>query len=151
VSLPDFVRKHVTVAALLGTAVAGVTACGTGTGNSASGTGSAVSRSSPRPTDPLAGLTGGQILTRALNDLKAASSVHYMGPRTTIAGQPVQELEKPNERGAGYVSVSARPELVRLWDPSSNGGTLNFSSFNQPVRIVAPPASETVDGAQYGR
>ncbi len=48
-SLPDFVRKHVTVAALLGTAVAGVTACGTGTGNSAGGTSSAVSRPSPGP------------------------------------------------------------------------------------------------------
>ena len=78
-SLPDFVRKHVTVAALLGTAVAGVTACGTGTGNSAGGTSSAVSRPSPRPTDPLAGLTGTQILARALNDLKTASSVHFSG------------------------------------------------------------------------
>lgn len=73
-----------------------------------------------------------------------------LGPRTTIAGQPVQELEKPNEQGAGYVSVSARPELVRLWDPSKNGGTLTFTSYDQPVHIVAPPASETLDGAQYG-
>ena len=33
----------------------------------------------PRPTDPLAGLTGTQILARALNDLKTASSVHFSG------------------------------------------------------------------------
>jgi len=63
---------------------------------------------------------------------------------------PVQELTQPGQLGTVYVSVAGRPELVRVVDPDQGGGSLNFSSYDQPVQVTAPPASETIDGSKAG-
>ncbi|MGA2827092.1 MAG: hypothetical protein ABSF03_13350 [Streptosporangiaceae bacterium] len=72
------------------------------------------------------------------------------GPRTTIDGVPVEELTDPGQSGALYVSVTKQPEIVQIVDQEKEGGTLTFTSYNQPVHLAAPPASETIDGSKVG-
>lgn len=73
-----------------------------------------------------------------------------MGPRTTIGGRPVQELHQKGQSGTAYVSVAAKPEIVRITASGSNPGGLDFTTYSQPVRLMAPPADQTIDGAQVG-
>jgi hypothetical protein len=46
------------------------------------------------------------------------------------------------------VSDSAAPEVLQMSVSSSS--TLDLSDYNVPVRLTAPPADETIDGAHYG-
>ena len=67
---------------------------------------------------------------------------------TTIAGQPALRLKDTANQGFVYVTPSARPELLRL--DAGRSGHLDFGGYNAPLRLTPPPASETVDGANYG-
>jgi hypothetical protein len=72
------------------------------------------------------------------------------GARTTIDGVPAQELTDPGQSGALYVSVTQQPEIVQIVDQEKEGGTLTFTSYNQPVHLAPPPAGETLDGSKIG-
>jgi hypothetical protein len=67
---------------------------------------------------------------------------------TTIAGQPVLRLKDTGDVGFAYVTLSARPELLRL--DAGNIGRFDFSRYNARMRLTRPSASETLDGAKYG-
>jgi hypothetical protein len=67
---------------------------------------------------------------------------------TTITGQPALRIKDADGSGVLYVTISARPELLRV-DGGSNG-RLTFGGYNRPLRLTPPPASETLDGAKYG-
>jgi hypothetical protein len=68
------------------------------------------------------------------------------GKTTTIGGQPALELTDAGQ-GSAYVTVSARPELLRV---GSGDGYMDFTDYNGPLTVTRPPADETVDGAKYG-
>jgi hypothetical protein len=70
------------------------------------------------------------------------------GQTITISGQPALQIKDTGDSASIYVSETAKPELLRLAAGSS--GTLDFSSYNGPVTLTAPPAAETVNGAKYG-
>jgi hypothetical protein len=69
----------------------------------------------------------------------------------TINGQPALGLKQPKNASNGtvYVSQSATPQIVRIAGPA-NEGTIDFSDYNAHATITAPPASEVVDGRQFG-
>jgi hypothetical protein len=68
----------------------------------------------------------------------------------TISGQPALEIKDAKGSDAAYVSVSARPQFLRITGTGSSSGQLDFTGYGTPVTLTAPPASQTLDGAKYG-
>jgi hypothetical protein len=69
------------------------------------------------------------------------------GKTTTISGQPVQQVL--SGKAKVYVTISARPEFVRIIDDTQHG-RMNFTGYGAPVSVTAPPADETLNGATFG-
>ena len=70
------------------------------------------------------------------------------GSTTTISGQSALQLTDTAHSGTIDVSLSADPELVRLFAPGS--ADLDFTGYGVPIALTPPPASETINGAKYG-
>jgi hypothetical protein len=68
------------------------------------------------------------------------------GATTTVSGQQALAVRSSDE-GVFYVSVASAPRLLRVSGGSQ--GYMNFSYGTSP-KMDPPPASETVNGAQYG-
>jgi hypothetical protein len=68
-----------------------------------------------------------------------------------ISGQPALGFKQPKNTSNGtvYVSDTATPEIVRIAGPS-NEGSVDFSDYNAPATITAPPASKVIDGSKFG-
>jgi len=71
------------------------------------------------------------------------------GTTTTIGGQSALELKDTSDSSSAYVSVSATPEFLQL-NGGSSSGQLNFSDYNAPVNVSAPPAGQTIQGSKVG-
>ncbi len=69
----------------------------------------------------------------------------------TINGQPTEAFKQPTHAGSGivYISQTSTPEIVRLQGPSGEG-QINFTNYNAPATITAPPASEIIQGSKFG-
>ena len=69
----------------------------------------------------------------------------------TINGQPTLALKQPKNpsNGTVYVSESATPQILRIAGPAGQG-SIDFSDYNAPATITAPPASQIVDGSKFG-
>jgi hypothetical protein len=67
---------------------------------------------------------------------------------TTISGRPALQLADKRHTTSAYVTMSARPEFLRL-DVSGQEHVV-FTGYNQPVTITPPPADDTVTEAQLG-
>jgi hypothetical protein len=69
---------------------------------------------------------------------------------TTVDGRPALAINQPNvtDPGTMYVSDSATPEILGLKVTGSDAVLLNFSNFNAPVAITAPPAADIVSGTK---
>jgi len=65
---------------------------------------------------------------------------------TTISGRPALQLADKRHATNAYVTISARPELLRL-DVSGREHE-DFTGYNQPVTLTPPPAGDTVTEAQ---
>jgi hypothetical protein len=65
---------------------------------------------------------------------------------TTISGQPALRLADKRHSRSAYVTISARPEFLRL--DVSGQEHVDFTGYNQPVTLTPPPADETVTPAQ---
>lgn len=70
------------------------------------------------------------------------------GATTTIAGQPALQIKDTGDPDSAYVTISARPEFLRL--DAGRSAQLDFSGYDAPLRLTPPPASQTLDGAKYG-
>jgi hypothetical protein len=66
----------------------------------------------------------------------------------TIAGQRTLRIMDAADSDSLYVSDTATPEILRI--AGGSDGNLDFSDFGTPVKIAAPPKSETLSGAKYG-
>jgi hypothetical protein len=75
-----------------------------------------------------------------------------MGKHITVAGQPALQLGGAGKQGSGFldVSVSASPEILRLISTGTDPARLDFAGYGSPVRLVPPPASQTIDGKKFG-
>ena len=70
------------------------------------------------------------------------------GQATEVSGEPALQLQDTGDSGTLDVLDSATPLLLRL--DAGSGQQLDFSSYGVPASVTAPPASETLSGAQYG-
>ena len=70
------------------------------------------------------------------------------GVTTTINGQQALQIKQAGSSASVYVSDTATPQILRLAGGSQ--GTIDFSGYNSPVTLTAPPAADTLDGAKYG-
>jgi hypothetical protein len=70
---------------------------------------------------------------------------------TTINGQPTLGFKQPKNpsNGTVYISESATPQIFRIVGPPGQG-SIDFSDYNAPVTITAPPASQVIDGSKFG-
>jgi hypothetical protein len=87
--------------------------------------------------------------SKLLGSLKNMTGL-VKGKNATISGQPALQITDGAKSGFVYVSVSARPQLLRITSTGSSSGQLDFTGYGTPVPLTAPPASQTLDGAQYG-
>lgn len=71
------------------------------------------------------------------------------GTTTTIAGQPALQIKDSGDAASAFVTVDAKPQFLRL-DGGGSNGRLDFTDYNAPLHLTAPPAAETLDGAKYG-
>ena len=67
------------------------------------------------------------------------------GKITTISGQPALQLADKRHSTNAYVTISARPEFLRIDD--SQWHTV-FTGYNRPVTLTPPPADQTITAAQ---
>lgn len=72
------------------------------------------------------------------------------GATAVIDGQRAVKVSDTGDSAYLYISDTAEPEVVRLTDPSSGGGTFDFGYADTGATITPPPASEVLDGAKYG-
>ncbi len=70
------------------------------------------------------------------------------GATTTIAGQPALQIKDAGDPDSAYVTISARPEFLRL--AAGPSGEFDFSDYGAPLTLTPPPARQTLDGAKYG-
>ena len=69
------------------------------------------------------------------------------GQTATIGGQPALQLKDTKQAGGAYVTISASPEFLQTGDTA---GHVDFTDYNAPLALTAPPASQTVAGSKYG-
>jgi hypothetical protein len=63
------------------------------------------------------------------------------GKTVKISGhQALQLREASGGPGSFYVSISAKPEILRI----SGDGTLSFSAYGAPVTLTPPPSSDVI-------
>jgi hypothetical protein len=104
--------------------------------------------SDPRALRVLAGKYVKTTNHSAISAFSGAASGVVKGKTVTISGQPALRIMDVTDSDSIYVSVSAKPELLRL--DGGNQARLDFTNYDAPMRLVPPPLSQTIDGAKYG-
>lgn len=72
------------------------------------------------------------------------------GGTAVIDGQRALEIRDSADPTLGYVTDAAQPELLQITDPGTGGTQIDFAYPGTPPVITPPPASETIDGSEYG-
>jgi hypothetical protein len=67
----------------------------------------------------------------------------------TVDGQPAVKVPDTADTGYADVSDTAKPALLEVVGPGANSGSLTFS-YPATTAITPPPASDVIDGSQYG-
>ena len=96
------------------------------------------------PAGMAAGCSRGELASAFGSELKDL----VKGKITTIAGQPALQLAGKRHSTSAYVTISARPEFLRI-DVSGQEHTV-FTGYNRPLTLTPPPAGQTISTAQLG-
>ena len=86
-------------------------------------------------------------LSQLASQVTGAQNQLVKGQTATISGQPALQLKAVEQAGSAYVTISASPEFLQTGD---NSGHVDFTDYNAPLALTAPPARQTVAGAKYG-
>lgn len=86
------------------------------------------------------------LLSQFASEVGTPGSV-VKGTTTTLLGQPVLQIKDTAQQGSAYVTISATPEIVRI---DSAGIQMDFTNYNAPLALTAPPAGQVIDGSKYG-
>ena len=94
--------------------------------------------------------TGSNSLCSAIAPLCSANKlVSALAPQLTglvkgktikIAGHPALQLRNSSGGESIYVSISSKPEMLRI----SDNGTISFSKYGASVALTPPPAGEVI-------
>jgi hypothetical protein len=72
------------------------------------------------------------------------------GPLTTVSGQKVLTLSDKAKDSTIYVTDTTSPQIVRVISKQPGNAGQFTITYGAPASVTAPPASQTVNGAQYG-
>lgn len=86
-------------------------------------------------------------LSQLASQVSGGENQLVKGQTATIGGQLALELKDTKQAGSAYVTISASPEFLQTGD---TGGHVDFTDYNAPLALTAPPASQTVAGSKYG-
>jgi len=89
------------------------------------------------------GMVGFCTYAAIAQDFSAAGAALVKGPVTDIDGQRAIKLTVQGMADSTYVSDTATPEYLRA---DLSGLKLDFSRYNAPVSIAAPPPSDVIGG-----
>lgn len=98
----------------------------------------------------VAAMAGLCTLSTLLGGFGPSSGALLIPHKTTIDGQRAVKLSDTGDSASLVVSDAAKPELLRLNDPSSSDGDLRLSYDSPALTITPPPASIVLNGADYG-
>jgi hypothetical protein len=86
-------------------------------------------------------------LSQLASQVSGGENQLVKGQTATIGGQPALQLKDTRQAGSAYVTISPTPEFLQTGD---TGGHVDFTDYNAPLALTAPPASQTVAGSTYG-
>jgi hypothetical protein len=86
-------------------------------------------------------------LSQLASQVSGGENQLVKGQTATIGGQPALQLKDTRQAGSAYVTISPTPEFLQTGD---TGGHVDFTDYNAPLALTAPPASQTVAGSKYG-
>jgi hypothetical protein len=72
------------------------------------------------------------------NQLLISHDTLLKGATKTIRGQKVVGLHDKAQGGTLYVATTGQPYPIQISKGGTQGGTINFTGYNQPVTIKAP-------------
>jgi hypothetical protein len=78
------------------------------------------------------------------NTLKPQGSI-TKGKPATVAGHRVIPLTDTSDGSVLTISLEGPPYPVMIAKSGSDGGTITFTHWDQPVAVTAPPAAQVVD------
>jgi hypothetical protein len=90
------------------------------------------------------------VLSTLVNAFTGGGDTGFVKAGTvTVEGQPALALTQPNATDGGtvYVSDGATPVILSLQETGGPLAFLDFTDFNAPVTITAPPAADIFYGA----
>ena len=108
-------------------------------------------RRRPRPSSNsnVASLTGLCNVNTLTSELLQPTSV-VKGKVVTRDGQQALPLTDTSKGGTLYVTDTATPQVLEIVNTTAGkSGTITFD-VGAPVTLTAPPASQTLDGSQFG-
>ncbi|MFE9422741.1 hypothetical protein ACFYNO_07250 [Kitasatospora sp. NPDC006697] len=74
------------------------------------------------------------------------------GATSTVDGQSVIGISAKDDSGEPTqlsIATKGQPYLIRMSSTGSEPGQMDFSEFNKPVTVQAPPADQVVDYTQF--
>ncbi|HJY54889.1 MAG TPA: hypothetical protein VJ418_00725 [Streptosporangiaceae bacterium] len=86
-------------------------------------------------------------LSQLASQVSGGENQLVKGQTATIGGQPALQLKDTGQAGSAYVTISPTPEFLQTGD---TGGHVDFTDYNAPLALTAPPAGQTVAGSTYG-
>jgi len=72
------------------------------------------------------------------------------GAFTTVGGQRVLTLTDKAKESTMYVTDTAAPRILKVVSKQPGNSGQLMITYGLPAKITAPPASETVNGSQFG-
>jgi hypothetical protein len=89
------------------------------------------------------------VLSTLVNAFTQGDTGFAKAGTVTVEGQPALALTQPNATDGGtvYVSDAAIPVILSLQETGGQLAFLDFTNFNAPVTITAPPAADIFYGA----
>ena len=102
-----------------------------------------------KSSSEIAGLSHLCVLSTLVKDFIQGDDTGFVEAGTvTVEGQPALALTQPDSTDGDtvYVSESAIPEILSLQESVGDGAFLDFTNFNAPVTITAPPDADIFHG-----
>jgi hypothetical protein len=86
---------------------------------------------------------------KLLAGLLAGHGALTMGTTGIVDGRQVVSVRDASRQGTLYVAATGPPYPIRISNASSQGGEIDFTRFNRPVKLKAPPSSIDIDTVSH--